>query len=140
MTDATAAVELPPEQITVTLDTWDRAVVVLPDGIAERLSVSSRTDVKDYGYCHFESRRFDADTFETRAVRAIVEAVLATHPEEQGLGQYRRFGTAYFFGWIVGASGWDMDARTWKDYGATERLRVRSGVHLHHDGSSHFGS
>ncbi|MFE2157041.1 hypothetical protein ACFW9M_04420 [Streptomyces lydicus] len=133
------AVDLTPEQITITLDTWDRPVVVLPDGIARRLAVSSRTDVKDYGYCHFESRRFGADTFETRAVRATFEAVLAAHPDAQGLGQYRRFGTGYFYGWILGASGWNSTAHTWRDYDATKNLHV-DGIHLHHDGRSHFGS
>ncbi|MFJ9416651.1 hypothetical protein ACIRPT_21015 [Streptomyces sp. NPDC101227] len=139
MTAATSAAELTPAQITVALDTWDQPVLVLPDAIAERLAVSSRTDVRDYGYCHFESRRFAADTYETRAIRVMFEAVLAAHPDEQGLDQYERFGTGYFYGWIVGASSWDADARTWKDYDATKHLHVH-GIHLHHDGRSHFGS
>ncbi|MEU5430539.1 hypothetical protein AB0H73_33750 [Streptomyces olivoreticuli] len=139
MTASTITPELTPARITVTLDRWDRPVVVLPDDVAARLAVSSRTDVKDYGYCHFESRRFDADTFETHAIRAMFEAVLTAHPDEQGLGQYQRFGTGYFYGWIVGASGWDMAACTWNDYETTKHLHV-DGIHLHHDGRSHFGS
>ncbi|RLU79920.1 hypothetical protein CTZ27_35805 [Streptomyces griseocarneus] len=139
MTAPTITPELAPAQITVTLDQWDRPVVVLPDDIAERLALSSRTDVKDYGYCHFESRRFGADTFETRAIRTMFEAVLALHPDERGLGQYERYGTGYFYGWIVSASGWDMTARTWNDYETTKHLHV-DGIHLHHDGRSHFGS
>ena len=139
MTDSTFAADLTSAQITITLDRWARPVVVLPDDVATRLAVSSRTDVKDYGYCHFESRRFDPDTFETRAIRTLFEAVLAAHPDEQGLGQYERFGTGYFYGWIVGASGWDSDAHTWRDYDTTKHLHV-DGIHLHHDGRSHFGS
>ncbi|MFP3991055.1 hypothetical protein U9R90_27015 [Streptomyces sp. E11-3] len=139
MTVPTAAADLTVAQVTVTLDRWDRPVLVLPDDIAARLGASSRMDVKDYGYCHFESREFDADTYETRAIRTLFEAVLAVHPDEQGLGQYERFGTGYFYGWIVGVSGWDMDARTWKDYETTKHLHV-DGIHLHHDGRSHFGS
>ncbi|MFI1201691.1 hypothetical protein ACH4VR_19930 [Streptomyces sp. NPDC020883] len=123
--------------VTITLDQWGRPVIVLPDDIAARLAASSRTDVKDYGYGHFESRRFDAGTYETRAIRTLFEAVLAAHPDEQGLGQYERFGTGYFYGWIVGASGWDADARTWKDGDITNLVY---GIHLHHDGRSHFGS
>lgn len=139
MTASTIAATLTPAQITVTLDQWDRPVVVLPDDDAARLAISSRTDVKDYGYCHFESRRFDAGTYETRASRTMFEAVLAAHPDEQGLGQYERFGTGYFYGWIVGASGWDSAARTWRDYDATKHLHV-DGIHLDHNGRSHFGS
>ncbi|WP_031102407.1 hypothetical protein [Streptomyces sp. NRRL S-146] len=139
MTSPTTADDLTVAHVTVTLDQWERPVIVLPDDVAARLAASSRTDVKDYGYCHFESRRFDADTYETRAIWMLFEAVLAANPDEQGLGQYERFGTGYFYGWIVGASGWDSAARTWKDYEATKHLHVH-GIHLHHDGRSHFGS
>ncbi|MDX3695015.1 hypothetical protein PV726_32695 [Streptomyces europaeiscabiei] len=138
MTPSPAA-ELLPQQVTVRLDRWERPVLVLPDDVAARLAIAAATDVKDYGYCHFESRPFDADTFETRAIRTMFEAVLAVHPEEQGLGQFERYGTGYFYGWIVGASGWDEAARTWKDYDATKHLHVH-GIHLDHDGRSHFGS
>ncbi|MGC5042419.1 hypothetical protein ACLQ16_03780 [Streptomyces albidoflavus] len=139
MPASTITATLSPAQITVTLDRWDRPVVVLPDDVAARLAASSRVGVKDYSYCHFESRRFDADTYETQAIRIIFETVLAAHPDEQGLGQYERYGTGYFYGWIVGASGWDSAARTWKNYEATKHLHV-DGIHLHHDGRSHFGS
>ncbi|MEU8911729.1 hypothetical protein [Streptomyces nigrescens] len=98
MTASTIVAELTPAQITVTLDQWARPVVVLPDEVAARLAVSSRIGVKDYGYCHFESRRFDADTYETRAIRVMSEAVLAVNPDEQVLSQYERFGTGYFYG------------------------------------------
>lgn len=138
MAVATSTVDLTPAQITMTLDRYNRPVVVLPDDVAERLAVSSRVGVKDYGYCHFESSRFDADTYETRAIHAIFRAVLAEHPDQQGLAQYEQFGTGYFYGWTVGASGWDMAARTWMDYDATKHLHV-DGSHLHHDGRSHFG-
>ncbi|MBZ6476751.1 hypothetical protein [Streptomyces griseocarneus] len=139
MTAPTAAVDLTPEQITVPLDTWDRPVVVLPDDVAARMAASSRTDVKNYGYCHFESRRFSPDSYETRAIQTIFESVLAAHPDEQGLGQYERYGTGYFYGYIVGTSGWDASARTWRDYENTQHLHV-DGIHLRHDGRSHFGS
>ncbi|MGG7574174.1 hypothetical protein [Streptomyces sirii] len=139
MTASKSPAELTAAQITVTLDTWDRPVVVLPDEIAERLTVSSRTNVKDYGYCHFESCRFDVDAWETHAVRTIFDVVVAAHPQEPGLGQYRQFGTGYFYGGIVGMSGWDMNARTWRDYDSTRHLHVH-GIHLHQDGRSHFGS
>ncbi|NEW75467.1 hypothetical protein [Streptomyces rhizosphaericus] len=132
--------ELTPAQVTITVDQWHRPVAVLPDRIAIRLAVSSRDSVRDYGYCHFESRRFDADTFETRAIRALLEAVVQAYPEAQGVSQYRTYDVGYFYGSIIGASGWDMAARTWKNYAATEHLRVRRGIHLHHDGRSHFGS
>ncbi|UQA96703.1 hypothetical protein [Streptomyces halobius] len=139
MTSPTTVDDLAVAHVTVTLDQWERPVVVLPDDVAARLAVSSRTDVRDYGYCHFESRRFDADTYEARVIRTVFEAVLAAHPDKQGLGQYERFGTGYFYGWVVGASGWDSTVRTWRDYDATKGLPV-DGIHLHHDGSSHFGS
>ncbi|GGW94692.1 hypothetical protein [Streptomyces noursei] len=137
MTFPTTADVLTAAHVTITLDQWERPVIVLPDDVAARLAASSRTDVKDYGYCHFESRRFGADTYETRAIRTLFEAVLAAHPDEQGLGQYEQFGTGYFYGWIVGASGWDMDARTWTD---GDVANLVYGIHLHHDGRSHFGS
>ncbi|WP_326693380.1 MULTISPECIES: hypothetical protein [unclassified Streptomyces] len=130
--------KLTTEQITVTLDIWERPVVVLPDDVAARLSVSSRDGLRDYGYCHVESRQFDADTFETCAVRTILEAVQAAYPAELGLSQYRLFNVGSFYGWIIGASGWDTAARTWTDYDAHRHLTVR-GAHLHHDGRSHFG-
>ncbi|WP_435244301.1 hypothetical protein [Streptomyces sioyaensis] len=139
MTASTTAAELTLAQVTITLDQWNQPVAVLPDDIAARLAVSSREGVKDYGYCHFESRRFDADTYETRAIRTVFEAVLAAHPGEQGLQQYEQFGTGYFYGWIVGASAWDTVARTWRDSDATKHLDVH-GIHLHHDGRAHFGS
>ncbi|WP_370418945.1 hypothetical protein AB8O64_10845 [Streptomyces sp. QH1-20] len=139
MTVSTIAADLTSAQITITLDQWTRPVVVLPDDIAARLAVSSRTGVKGYGYCHFESCRFNADTYETRAIRALFEAVLAEQPDEQGLGQYERFGTGYFYGWIVGASGWDSAARTWRNHDATKHLHV-DGIHLDHNGRSHSGS
>lgn len=139
MTTPTTLDVLTVAHVTVTLDRWERPVLVLPDDVAARLSVSSRTDVRDYGYGHFESRRFDADSYETRSIRTLFEAVLAAHPDEQGLSQYERFGTGYFYGWIVGDSGWDTAARTWKNYDTTKHLHV-GGIHLHHDGRSHFGS
>ncbi|WTF17880.1 hypothetical protein OG846_30385 (plasmid) [Streptomyces sp. NBC_01601] len=125
--------------MTITLDHWDHPVVLLPDDIAARLAISAAEGVKDYGYCHFESRRFDADTFETRAIRTVMEAVRAEHPDEPGLGQYEQFGTGYFYGAIAGASAWDPAARTWRNYAATKHLHVH-GIHLHTDGGSHFGS
>ncbi|WP_432156018.1 hypothetical protein [Streptomyces sp. bgisy153] len=136
---STIAPELLSEQVTVQLDRWERPVILLPDDVAARLAVSARADVKDYGYGHFESRRFGGDTYETRAIRTMFEVVLAAHPGEQGLAQYERYGTGYFFGSIVGISGWDETARTWTDYEATKHLHVH-GIHLHHDGRSHFGS
>ncbi|MFE0058742.1 hypothetical protein [Streptomyces sp. NPDC059003] len=139
MTDSTTTVGLAPAQVTITLDQWDRPVIVLPDAIAERLAASSRMDVRDYGYCHFESRRFASDTYETRAIRVMFEAVRAEYPAMHGLDQYERFGTGYFYGGIVGTSGWDSAARTWNDYEATKHLHVH-GIHLHPDGRSHFGS
>lgn len=139
MPGTTTAAELSTAQVTICLDRWNRLVLVLPDDIAARLAVSSRDGVKDYGYCHFESRRFGTHEYETRAVRSMFEAVLAAHPGEQGLGQYEQFGTGYFYGWIVGASGWDMTARTWWHYEATKHLHV-DGIHLDHQGRAHFGS
>ncbi|WP_030780708.1 hypothetical protein [Streptomyces sp. NRRL S-920] len=132
---STTTAPLSPAQVTMTLDQWDRPVVVPPDDVAARLSTSS-ADMKNYGYGQFESRRFGAETYETR--RTIFDAVLAAHPDALGLGQYERYGTGYFCGWTVGASGWDMDARTWKNYAATKHLHVYD-LHLNHDGSSHFG-
>ncbi|AKN68698.1 hypothetical protein QR97_01760 [Streptomyces sp. PBH53] len=142
MTSTTPVADLTMDQVTISRDRYDRAVVVLPDAIAERLAVSSHTDVKGYGYNHFESRPFDADTWETRAVHAIFDALLQACPEERqwGLGQYRRYGTGYFYGWVVGESGWDTEARNWKDPEATKHLHVNYGLHIHHDGRSHFGS
>ncbi|MCX4677674.1 hypothetical protein OG413_20595 [Streptomyces sp. NBC_01433] len=140
MTLPSTATNLTPTQVTVTLDRWDRPVAVLPDDVAARLTVSSHAEVRDYGYGHFESRRFGPDTYETHAIRAMFEAVLAAHPDQQGLGQYERYGTGYFYGWIVGTSGWDTAAHTWKDYDATQHLQLVNGIHLHHDGRSHFGS
>ncbi|MFG2141914.1 hypothetical protein [Streptomyces sp. NPDC048650] len=58
MTVSTITADLTSAQIIITLDQWATPVVLLPDKIAARLAVSSRTDVTDYGYCHFESRRF----------------------------------------------------------------------------------
>ncbi|MER5301389.1 hypothetical protein ABT039_18205 [Streptomyces lasiicapitis] len=135
---STTVAPLTRAQITMTLDQWGQPVVVLPDDVAARLATSSRMGIKDYGYCHFESRSYGSESYETRAIRTIFEAVLATHPDALGLGQYERYGTGYFCGWTVGASGWDMATRTWKDYAATKHLRVYD-LHLNHDGSSHFG-
>ncbi|MEV0437691.1 hypothetical protein AB0I84_40865 [Streptomyces spectabilis] len=135
---STTTAPLTRAQITVTLDQWDQPVVVLPDDVAARLSTSSRTDVKGYGYGHFESRPYGSESYETRTIRTIFEAVLAAHPDTLGLGQYKRYGTGYFCGRTVGVSGWDMAARTWKDYAATKHLRAYD-LHLNHDGTSHFG-
>ncbi|MFD3514836.1 hypothetical protein [Streptomyces sp. NPDC058657] len=139
MTAPTSAPDLTTAQIALTLDSWDRPMVLLPDDMAARLSLSAKKGVKDYGYCHFESVRFDADTFETRAIRTIIEAVVAAHPDEAGLTQYHRWGTAYFYGTVVGVSGWNESTRSWADYQATKHLHVH-GLHLNHDGRSHFGS
>ena len=136
---ASTAPELLPEQVTVRLDRCGQPVLVLPDDVAARLAVSAATGLRNYGYCHFESRRFDADTYETHAIRTMFEALVAAHPGEQGLSQYPRYGTGYFYGGIVGASGWDETTRTWKDWAATKHLHVH-GIHLHPDGRSHFGS
>ncbi|WP_435060220.1 hypothetical protein [Streptomyces sp. bgisy060] len=127
------------ECVTIALDQWGQPVAVLPDDVAARLSAASREQVKDYGYGHFESRRFPADSYETRAIHAIFEAVLAAHPEEQGLTQYQRYRSGYFYGFVVGESGWDLSAQSWRNYGATRHLRVY-GLHLDPRGSSHFGS
>ncbi|WP_406153037.1 hypothetical protein OG217_05105 [Streptomyces sp. NBC_01023] len=139
MTASTTAADLTTAQVTITLDQWDRPVVLLPDDVAARLAVSSRTDVRNYGYGHFESRVFGVDTYETRAIRTIFAAVLSAHPDDRGLAQYERFGTGYFYGWTVGVSGWDSAVRTWRNYNATKHLHV-DGLHLEHDGRSHFGS
>ncbi|MFD7334865.1 hypothetical protein ACFV98_02530 [Streptomyces violascens] len=140
MTATTSAAELTTEQILITVDAWDRAVLLLPDPIAERLAASSHDGVKDYGYCHFESRRYSAGAWETRAVHAMFEAVLAAYPDHQGLSQYRKYGCGYFYGWVVGESGWDITARTWSSSEKTSSRRSLCGIHINHDGTSHFGS
>ncbi|MFI6686668.1 hypothetical protein [Streptomyces sp. NPDC050485] len=139
MTATTSAAELTTGQIHITLDALDRVVILLPDPVAERLAASSRDGVKDYGYCHFESRRYSAATWETRAVHAMFEAVLAAHPDEQGLAPYRTYGCGYFYGWIVGQSSWDAAARTWSNNETPDRSLTLYGIHINHDGTSHFG-
>ncbi|MGW1275565.1 hypothetical protein ACWD4V_01220 [Streptomyces tsukubensis] len=139
MTTLTRASNPDPAQIAVALDWVDRPVVVLPDEVAARLSASSRTGVKNYGWGHFESVRFGADSYEAHAVRAMFRAVLTAHPDDPGLRQYERFGVGHIYGFIVGASGWDTGARTWRDYGTKRHLHV-DPAHLHPDGRVHFGS
>ncbi|MFI1012587.1 hypothetical protein [Streptomyces sp. NPDC020965] len=138
MDAATPLAELRLAQIAVPLNWWGRPTVVLPDAVAERLAMAGPADGKHYGHSRLEVRRFDADTYETRAVHAILQAVIGLYPEEWGVAEYERFGTGHFCGWIVGESGWSMVARTLKNCAATQHLNV-DPVHLHPDGRSHFG-
>ncbi|MEW1700777.1 hypothetical protein ACIQCR_16810 [Streptomyces sp. NPDC093249] len=127
------------EHVSVAVDEWDRAVAVIPDTVAARLTVASGEGVRDYGYGHHESRRFPADSYETRAVRVIFEALVAANVVQHGVQQFARFGSGYFYGFVVGVSGWDIDARTWADYATNKHIQVSGGIHVHNTGLSHFG-
>ncbi|WP_143664391.1 hypothetical protein [Streptomyces sp. NRRL B-24572] len=139
MTTAMTAPVLTAEQVTVALDCWDRPVAVVPDAVAARLAAASCEEVRDYGYGHHESRHFAADSYETRAVRAIFKALVDSHPDEPGVRQFDRYGVGCFYGFVVGISGWDCSTGYWKDGEAARHLSV-AGIHVNRDGRSHFGS
>ena len=130
--------ELTPDAIAVTVDRFGCVFAVIPDMIAAPLGVASRTDVRGFGWNEFESCRFPADSWETRTVRTIFEAVIAEAPNELGLTHYHRYNCGHFYGSACGQSAWDADRQTWRNY-QRDRHMICGPLNISHDGRAYFG-
>lgn len=130
MSIATAAPALTVEQVTVTTDHMGRAYAVVPDAVARLLRTASLKGIDPEARgISFESAPCPADSWEAATVRVIFEAVLASPVAADddhacGLRLYRKYDGGEFFGFIVGESGWNPDARWWRDYATTGDVRV----------------
>ncbi|MFD5814672.1 hypothetical protein [Streptomyces sp. NPDC127038] len=128
---ATTPRTLTTDDVTVTTDHAGRLYAVIPDDIARPLTVASLKGIDPQARgMFFESDPHPADSWAATTVRSIFEALLASplaHEDVHtwGLGQYREFGGGTFYGFIVGESGWDPEARWWRDQERTGDLCVR---------------
>jgi hypothetical protein len=118
------------DDVTVTTDLMGRPYAVLPDDVAAPLAAASREGVDPNAVgVYFESATHAADSWVATTVRTIFDAVLsspvaAEDDHAHGLSQYRKWDGGTFYGFIVGRSAWDMDARWWADYRHTRHLHV----------------
>ncbi|RPE39796.1 hypothetical protein EDD90_2814 [Streptomyces sp. Ag109_O5-1] len=121
----------------VTTDHAGRVYAVIPDTVARPLALAALEGIApDARGVFFESVAHPANSWAAATVRTVFEAVLATRPEEHdvcsGLGLYRKYGGGTFYGFIVGASGWDAGTSWWRDYADTGDLRVRGCATIAH--------
>ncbi|MFF4543693.1 hypothetical protein ACFY1J_05510 [Streptomyces sp. NPDC001406] len=131
MATVTAAPTLAVTDVTVTTDNMGRAYAVIPDAVARPLAVAALQGIDPNARgIFFESDAHPADSWVATTVRTIFDAVLASPVAAEvdhahGLWLYRKFDGGTFYGFIVGESGWDADARWWRDYPQAGDLRVR---------------
>jgi hypothetical protein len=124
------------DEVTVTTDHMGRVYAVVPDEIARPLALASRAGIDPEARgISFESAPQAADSWTATTVRTIFEAVLASPAAADdvhtcGLGLYRKYDGGTFYGFVVGASGWDMEARWWRDYRQTDDLRVSGNANI----------
>ncbi|MFF5655234.1 hypothetical protein [[Kitasatospora] papulosa] len=127
----TTAPALAVDDVTVTTDHNGRAYAVIPDAVARPLAAAALEGIDPEARgIFFESAPHPADSWAATTVRTIFEAVLASPVAAEdihafGLNLYRRFDGGTFYGFVVGASGWDTEARWWRDYKNTRDVRVR---------------
>ncbi|MER7331705.1 MULTISPECIES: hypothetical protein [unclassified Micromonospora] len=125
--------------VTVTTDHMGREVIVIPDVFARLMRDITRDGWREFpGVADGESRKFPAGGWMFRTTATIVAAYAASPIPAGATGhdadryrqsrQYAEHGCGYAF--IVGAAGWDADARWWRDYPLTKGLHVHASPHL----------
>jgi hypothetical protein len=131
MTTATTAPTLTADAVTVTTDNCGRAYAVVPDDVARLLAVAAVQGINPEARgIFFESDAHPADSWAATTVRTVFDAVLASPVAAEdhhahGLWLYRKYDGGTFYGFIVGESAWDADARWWREYGKHNDLIVR---------------
>lgn len=130
--------------VTVTCDMGGRPIVVLPDEDARRLAVASRRGwVEVVGFAYGYGNVFPVDSVEGRLAAAILTAVAEHGQTESTCGPSDRemAERGYFYGFIIGVSGWDSERQWWAfDVSSPEHREISPSGSLgrHHSGGYQF--
>jgi hypothetical protein len=118
-------------------------VFVIPDDVARVLRRAGKAGwVEVPGFAYGEGDRYEAGTQVHAAANVLLAAARALPAAIDDMdGQQRdtivrdaHFGSFYPF--VVGRSGWDDDARWWRDFDATDELRLPGSLHTWRGGAA----
>lgn len=125
--------------VTVTADHMGREIITIPDAVAQILRGYIADGWREFpGVADGESREFPAGSWVYTVTATIVDAYARSEVPATVTGRdaerarqsrdHAPHGCGYAF--IVGVSGWDADARWWRDYAITVHLHVHASPHL----------
>ena len=130
--------------VALPLDRSGRIVIVVPDDVALALVTARRIGWRDVpGFGYGESSRFPAGSPVALVIMDLLKIITEAQPDDHDGHDWTDGGYARvhrsIYAPIVGRSGWDSSARTWRGgYHASAHLIVGGAAHVDHAGAAYF--